>query len=175
MSRYKVFAIAFLVAAVVPLLMAQTSGFPSRPRFQAVGVGVAVPAGVGDLSVADDVNAADVIASGSIAAATGTINGSAIRTLATNGKVAFGTVSTAGALSNSLNVTSSSRSSAGQYTVNLTAAGFAAAPACVMTVRASFGYVVENGLTSTQLTVNTGDTTPALADRGFHFVCSSAT
>lgn len=45
--------LAGLIAALCPMLMAPTGGFPSRPLFQAVGVGAAVPA-TGIINAATD-------------------------------------------------------------------------------------------------------------------------
>ena len=49
--------LAGLIAALCPMLMAPSGGFPSRPLFQAVGVGVAVPA-TGIVNAATDVQIA---------------------------------------------------------------------------------------------------------------------
>lgn len=51
-----------LVALVVslPLLMAPTGGFPSRPRFAAVGVNVAAPATAGNLTAGGTITGATV-------------------------------------------------------------------------------------------------------------------
>lgn len=67
---YKVALVAFVVS--LPLLMAPSGGFPSRPRFQAVGVNAATPA-TGNLTASGTVTAATMTASGTITAAT--ING----------------------------------------------------------------------------------------------------
>ena len=49
--------LAGLIAALCPMLMAPSGGFPSRPLFQAVGVGVAVPA-TGIINAGTDVQIA---------------------------------------------------------------------------------------------------------------------
>jgi hypothetical protein len=43
-----------VVLALVPLLIAASGGFPSRPKFSSVGIGTVAPAGTGNLSVAGD-------------------------------------------------------------------------------------------------------------------------
>lgn len=55
MRRALGFAAGFLVAIVCALLMAPTGGFPSRPRFQAVGVGVAAPSTTGAITTSDTI------------------------------------------------------------------------------------------------------------------------
>jgi hypothetical protein len=49
--RGKITAILFgVLLAIAGGVIAQSGGFPSRPRFQSVGVGVAAPAGAGDIT-----------------------------------------------------------------------------------------------------------------------------
>jgi hypothetical protein len=47
-----------LTFGAVPLLMGPSGGFPARPRFQSVGVGVVAPANAGQLSLSGSVGAA---------------------------------------------------------------------------------------------------------------------
>ncbi len=94
------------------------SGVPARLRVTSLGVGAAVPAGSGNVAING----------------TATVAGSAVHTRATEGRVAFGEVSSAGVLSRSLNVTSSTRTGLGTFTLDVTAAGFSAAPACVLSL-----------------------------------------
>jgi hypothetical protein len=53
--------LAGLLAALAPMLMAPTGGFPSRPQFQAVGIGVAAPATVGSLQLSQVTATADAM------------------------------------------------------------------------------------------------------------------
>ncbi len=102
-----------------------------------------------------------------------TAGSSRINTIANSGRTAFGTVSSAGSLSNSLNVTSSSKPGTGLYTINVTAAGFSAAPSCIAT-QDSAGLTLGpnmNGITSTSVGVSTFNIGGTATDQKFHFVC----
>lgn len=102
-----------------------------------------------------------------------TANSSRVNTLANDGRIAFGTVSSAGSLSNSLNVTSASKTSTGTYAINVTAGGFSAAPSCVATQDSATITLGPNttGITSTNVGVLTFNSGGTAADEKFHFVC----
>jgi hypothetical protein len=81
------------------------------------------------------------------------------------------------AASGSIGITSCSYNSAGNYTVNITAAGFSTAPACTispvttgLTTTANIRGLVETVVTTTSVPVNivTGG---ALTDQDFHMIC----
>lgn len=102
-------------------------------------------------------------------------SGSRVNTIANDGRQAFGFVTgTTGALTRSLNVTSSSRSGTGVYSINVTAASFGATPVCVATLAGNGGggdviTSVPSSSTTVGVTVITGG--GAAQDQNFQFAC----
>lgn len=101
-------------------------------------------------------------------------SGSRVNTIANTGRIAYGSVNGGtGALTNSLNVTSTTRTGAGAYTLDLTAAGFTATPVCVasQSSQGSGGEAILISASSTtagSVTVKAGVSN---ADESFGFVC----
>jgi hypothetical protein len=75
LKKYRTRAAVLFCCAFLPMLMAPSGGFPSRPRFQSVGVNAAAPA------------AGNITASGTVTAAGFVGNGSSVLTLASGGNI----------------------------------------------------------------------------------------
>lgn len=73
-------------------------------------------------------------------------------TTTTAGKIAAGSVAADGTLSNGLNMTSVTRNGAGDYTINYTAAGFSAIPACTFLARDALSFFYEKTDTAASAT-----------------------
>ncbi len=107
-----------------------------------------------------------------------TVVGSPVRTIATSGRTASGQVNGAtGALTNGLNVTSTTRNSTGNYTLNLTAAGFTAAPHCTAidgSTASPFNVIVTNPAanSATSTIFLTRNSAGAATDTTFQFICN---
>lgn len=104
-----------------------------------------------------------------------TIGSSRVNTVANTGRSAFGFVTgTSGALSRSLNVTSAVRNATGNYTINVTAAGFGATPICNATIATNAGggsEIVATPSSATSVTVITQTPGGAAIDSDFSFEC----
>ena len=150
------------------------SGVPSRLRIAALGVNVAVPAGSGDIVAQDDITATDDLnANDAVITATATLAGSAMLSRATSGRIAWAQINGAtGAMTNAFNMTSGSRTGAGQYSVNLTAAGITLGQ-CALTANQTQRYCVANsGGISVSLGVSCVDpATNVLSDANFSVIC----
>ncbi len=150
------------------------SGVPSRLRVAALGVNVAVPAGSGDIVAQDDITATDDLnANDAVITTSATLAGSAMLTRATSGRIAWAQINGAtGAMTNAFNMTSGSRIGAGQYSVNLTAAGITLGQ-CFMTTNQTQRYCIANsGGINVTLGVSCVDpATNVLTDANFSVMC----
>lgn len=98
-----------------------------------------------------------------------TAGGSRLNTVANSGKTAYGRVNGT-AVTNSLNVGAATNGSTGNYTLDLTAAGFSESPVCTAT--AETAAFVSLTTTSTSAAINTKDTAAANVNVAFKIACS---
>lgn len=194
------FMVALLAIGAMQYAEPQSvGGVPGRLRLVSLGVGGAAPAGTGNITATGTVTGATLAGAYGAAGLTGsiadarlsanvallnggqnftgtppTIGASRVNTIANAGRIAVGVVNGGtGALTNSFNVTSSSRTGTGAYSVNLTAAGFTAGN-CVVTSNGLTRMCVANAsaVTTTLGVSCVSDFASTLADATFGFVCA---